>query len=63
MEILFIQFSDDFKKIYPYDWFCGPGSQLCNLQSLGVKNCLDKARSKNGAFIPISASGSNLPTI
>ncbi len=38
MESLFIQLLDDvinknkkftqFKKNYPYNWFCGPGSQL-----------------------------------
>ncbi len=33
MEILFIQLSDNIIYIYykdPYDWFCGPGSQINN---------------------------------
>ncbi len=36
MESLFIQLADDvgykyqFRKIDPYDWFCGPGSQIMN---------------------------------
>ncbi len=28
MESLFIQLNLNFKKIDPYDWFCGPGSHF-----------------------------------
>ncbi len=32
MESLFIQlmYASQFQKADPYDWFCGPGSHICN---------------------------------
>ncbi len=36
MESLFIQmmYKYQFRKIYPYDWFCGPESQVQNLHQI-----------------------------
>ncbi len=39
MENLFIQLPGEFQKMYPYDWFCGPGSHNSDSEWIRMETC------------------------